>query len=96
MNEKGEYVRGLKRDENGELIPKDKDDRTDEWTATDLQLGKCYKKDSEEHTFSFLLENVFKDGHPITLNHPDHRGGKILKKINYCIFQIRGTEIIAG
>ena len=29
--------------------------------AHELQLGKCYKKDDDEDTFSFLLENFFKN-----------------------------------
>ena len=85
MNEKGEYVRGLKRDDNGELIPKDKDDGTEEWTAVHLELGKCYKKDSDKNTFSFLLENNAKK--IFNPEFPNKKGKNALKIYLMYLFQ---------
>ena len=44
---------------------------TSNYAVFNYPLGKCYKKDISEHTFSFLLENIFKSP-----THPSNSKGK--------------------
>ena len=62
------------RNNRGKLVEKFNKDES----VVLLQLGKCYKKGINETTFSFLLENIYKPGHPITLNHEKYPEGRCI------------------
>ena len=62
------------RTNRGKLVEKFNKDES----VVQLQLGKCYKKGINETTFSFLLENIYKPGHPITLNHEKYPEGRCI------------------
>ena len=52
-------------DQRSNKIGKFKAIDTSDFTVSRFQLGKCYKKDKNETTFSFLLENIKKFNIPL-------------------------------
>ena len=77
-------TRVFAKDEEGNLIPKNQKARKD-FTAVHLELGKCYKKDSDKNTFSFLLENNAKK--IFNPEFPNKKGKNALKIYLMYLFQ---------